>query len=74
MHESSGKLYAEQVLGFTAHSLGNLEKLKSVQLVALKTLTKFMRKLRKEESTAVAESISLVVQPVVKMIDWTPLD
>lgn len=48
MHEESGKNYVLKVVSFAATAISDIHQL-SVQLIALKTLVKYVRKLKLED-------------------------
>lgn len=48
LHEDNGKGYVKKVIQFAAESLCYVDKL-SVQLIALKTLIKYTRKLKNDD-------------------------
>ena len=73
MHEESGKDYVLKVVSFTADALSNIQQL-SLQLIALKTLVKFVRKLKPEDLSQVSEHLEKVIHPSVILIDRAPLD
>lgn len=73
MYEDKGKEYIAQLLKFAAEFVANCE-IMSVQLVALKTLLKFTRKVKPEEAAAFQDVLNSVVPAVIKMIEKTSLE